>query len=502
MGIAELRRIAIPPRHALPALAVFAALVCSSFANGGFFPGAWTAVAGGFLWVAALVLLLADGVEFTALERTWLGLFAALIAWTALSSVWSFSSSDSLLEVRRDLVYLAGIWAVFLLARRQSVLTLLGAVWGAATLVVVYALARYLFGARVSSDLFQANLLFRPLGYANGLAIFAGIAALVALVFAARSSSRLVRTAAAASIAPLAVTLELTSSRASVLAVAVGLLAMLAIDNDRRQLSAALVVLAPTAAAIVGLAAQARLTDIASVGPASERRAHLVALWVVLGAVALAFVCPAIEHVRRLVGRVRLRRDVGAAAIAAAALLAVGVAVAADGERFFTTGYRPAYWHVAWAEYQSHPWLGSGAGTFGVYWLRSGNEALQGGALDAHNLYLETLAELGPFGLVLLAAMLAVPLVAAVRARGHAFLSAGVGAYVALLAHASLDWDWELPTVTLAGLVCAAAILLVQREGTSRRELSARARGAALFVTLALALFAVVSQVTQGGALG
>ncbi len=77
--------------------------------------------------------------------------------------------------------------------------------------------------------------------------------------------------------------------------------------------------------------------------------------------------------------------------------------------------------------------------------------------MDAHNLYLETLAELGPFGLVLLAAMLALPLVAALRVREHPFASAATGAYAAFLFHAALDWDWEMPAVTLAGLVCASA---------------------------------------------
>ncbi|HYT50946.1 MAG TPA: hypothetical protein VEL10_01935 [Gaiellaceae bacterium] len=38
---------------------------------------------------------------------------------------------------------------------------------------------------------------------------------------------------------------------------------------------------------------------------------------------------------------------------------------------------------------------------------------------DAHSLYVETLAELGPIGLALLSAALVVPLVAAVRARRH-----------------------------------------------------------------------------------
>ena len=53
---------------------------------------------------------------------------------------------------------------------------------------------------------------------------------------------------------------------------------------------------------------------------------------------------------------------------------------------------------------------GTGAATFGHYWASSGKALDLGGALDAHSLYLETLAELGPLGLLLLLAMLLAPL--------------------------------------------------------------------------------------------
>ena len=71
---------------------------------------------------------------------------------------------------------------------------------------------------------------------------------------------------------------------------------------------------------------------------------------------------------------------------------------------------RAQYWHVAWRDYQQHPWLGSGAGSFQREWLRSRPADLP--VLDAHSLYLETLAELGPVGLGLLAALLALPFAA------------------------------------------------------------------------------------------
>ena len=97
------------------------------------------------------------------------------------------------------------------------------------------------------------------------------------------------------------------------------------------------------------------------------------------------------------------------------ALLVVGIAAAiaigSEGGQPLTLfgENRPQYWHVAWQDFEANPVLGSGAGTFGAFWLehRTVDEFVH----DAHSLYIETLAELGPLGLALLVIGLAVPLV-------------------------------------------------------------------------------------------
>jgi O-antigen ligase len=116
-------------------------------------------------------------------------------------------------------------------------------------------------------------------------------------------------------------------------------------------------------------------------------------------------------------------------------------------------GNRPWYWHVAWQEASDFPVAGRGAGTFELAWLEQ--QPIEESVLDAHSLYLETLAELGFVGLGLLALALAPPLVAAFRGTS----AAAAGGYVAFLFHAGVDWDWEMPAVTIAGLLCGAAIL-------------------------------------------
>jgi hypothetical protein len=124
---------------------------------------------------------------------------------------------------------------------------------------------------------------------------------------------------------------------------------------------------------------------------------------------------------------------------------------------------RGDYWHAAWQVAIRHPVAGTGAGTFDLGWAAYGDLAQWGGALDAHNLYLETLAELGLVGLVLVAALLA-PVVAALRMpRPSATTTVALAGAVAYLVHAGLDWDWEMPAVTVLGIACLAAILDVRQ---------------------------------------
>ena len=184
------------------------------------------------------------------------------------------------------------------------------------------------------------------------------------------------------------------------------------------------------------------------------------------------------------------------AAVAAAAATAVVMVAATSGDRGIAARVvgenRPHYWHVAWKEYRLNPVLGSGAGTFDAYWLRY--RPVGSFARDAHSLYVETLAELGPLGLVLVLVALATPF-AGVRRRVEPLPAAAAGGYVAFVVHLAVDWDWELPAVTLAGLTCGAT-LLVGTRGEAGRPLSRRTRAA--LVVLALAAAAVSAARLKG----
>jgi len=479
----------------LEIVVVAAAIVGLAFSTGGFFPQAWTVTAVGLFWLVALALLLGEEFELGRLDRVWLSLLVALIGWTALSLSWSSNASISLLEVRRGLVYVAALAALLLFSSPQSAFRVVAAVWASSGVVVVYALLRYLLRADSRVDPFQAALLSRPLGYANALGILAGVGAVLAVGLTAAAPSPRLRLLAAASVSPFAAAVYLTGSRGSALAIGVGLAVMFLLDRDRPRIVGVSCVLVPGAVVAVVLADRSRLVDEATGGAVASRAGYLLALSIAVVGVATAF---ASLWAGRIAAWIATRRFSGRALVTTA-LASVVAAVVFFGPgwraHFTNEGYRPAYWHVAWIEYGAHPWLGSGAGTFGGYWLHYGTPGLAGGALDAHNLYLETLAELGPVGLVLLGAMLVLPLAVAARVRHRPLVPIALGAYSALLAHSALDWDWEMPAVMLAGLFCAAAIVACAREPAPAGRLSRRARTGAFAVACLLALFALLAQI-------
>jgi O-antigen ligase len=129
-------------------------------------------------------------------------------------------------------------------------------------------------------------------------------------------------------------------------------------------------------------------------------------------------------------------------------------------ERYLSA--RPYYWWTAWNAVDDRPLLGSGAGTFDLIW--AAGAPIEAFVRDAHSLYLETLVELGPLGVVVILGALAVPLAAAFGARTDV-AAVATGAYVAFLFHAGVDWDWEMPAVTVAGLACGIAVLAERKFG-------------------------------------
>src|SRR5919199_248801 len=262
----------------------------------------------------------------------------------------------------------------------RAFLGLVGALTGI-TVVAGYGLFTYVVFDHPLNPI-QGKLLFEPLGYANGLGIYAAIGILLSVGLALALRPPLLRLACFAPVAILVPSLYLTDSRAAELSLAAGPVVLVRFSR--------------------------RLSRVVT----------------------------------------------GAFAAAAAAAVAVVVAASLHQEHNLLAGLfganRPHYWHVAWHEVELNPVLGSGAGTFERYWLLY--RPVGSFARDAHSLYLETLAELGPIGLVLLLAALALPLLV-LRGRRDPLLATAAAGYAAYLVHTGVDWDWELPAVTLLGLL-------------------------------------------------
>jgi hypothetical protein len=126
--------------------------------------------------------------------------------------------------------------------------------------------------------------------------------------------------------------------------------------------------------------------------------------------------------------------------------------------RLFSIGNngRVAQWRVAWHQGVDHPIVGTGAATFEHYWNLKRSQGLK--VRNVHNLYLEAFATLGVVGLALLLTALAAPATALVRLRRRPFVPFVAGAYAAYLAHALVDWDWQITAVTLPVLILGAAL--------------------------------------------
>jgi O-antigen ligase/polysaccharide polymerase Wzy-like membrane protein len=435
--------------------------------SGGYYPTAWGITTVAALAIAAVAAVRTGGVRA---HGPFLAVFAASTAWVALETTRAGAATQGVPEVERDILYLAVAWAALELLHRRTGAAALAGVGSAICALVLDGLFHLLLPLHIAADAYEGRLLFRPLGYANACGALAAIGVVIALGAAARSR------AAAIALVPLVLGLALSGSRGAALALLVGLAAAAALHPERGRLAGSALALLPVPAALALFALRSHVTDVSVSSAVVAHDCVVVA----------AATCIAVGV--QAVLAVRLRRilvPVGPVAVAAVALAAAAVAGAA-----LRLGDRSAYWHVAWLDVRSHPLLGSGPGTFAREWLA--HRTVPTGALNAHNLYLETLAELGPLGLALLVVTLAVPLVLVVRRRSP-LAAVAAGAYATFLAHAAVDWDWQMPAVTVAGLLCGICAL---------RTASADERPSPRALRPALALAAVVALAVAAAGIG
>jgi O-antigen ligase/polysaccharide polymerase Wzy-like membrane protein/tetratricopeptide repeat protein len=503
--------------HIALGLAVALVIGGLAFANGGYFPVSWGWAALALLWMTAVALAFDVASEAGSLERRFLGAGAGLAGWIFLSLLWTASVPRTILEGQRMVVYLGAAMAGVLLLRRSSVTALLVGIWAAITVTSGYGVLTRLFPDRFGSyDPVSGLRLSDPVGYWNAFGILAAMGALVALGLAARSGPA-VRCVAGGSTVVITLALYFTFSRGGWIALFAGLAAAMTVDRRRLQLITTALVLAPWCAITIWVASSSSaLTRQGATVAAAVRDGHGLAAVVIAMIAAAALAALALDWlgatfspthtVERLYGGVLLF-------ILAAVLIVVfgryGLPptlarkayhafnasptphASLNGRLFSLSGTgRSAQFHIAWQQAKAHPVLGGGAGTFDIYWFQHRQYAAT--IHDAHNLYLETLSELGPPGLALLTLMLGVPLAAVRRARSAPLASVVFAAYVAFLLHAAVDWDWEMPAVTLTALGLGLALMALARQRPRSMPLRPRLRWTGLAAVVALVAFALV----------
>ena len=504
---------------AAPFLAALVAVAGLGAADGGYFPSDWGLATLGFTLIAVTLVLVTDAPRPSRLELAFLGGLTLFAGWAALSSFWSPGAAAPVLEAERGILYVAATAAaLLLLSTREASAGLLGGIVAGAVLVSLYALGTRLFPGHVGGayDPSSGYQLAEPIGYWNALGLLAAIAILLAIGFATHGHL-VTRSLAAVAIVVLFPTLYFSFSRGALVALAGGAVMQVVLDPRRaRLLVSGLVVTVPAALGVLEASKSHALTAAgATLQTAQAEGSHLTRRLLVLALVA-AMAPIVLSLVER---RLRLPERAGtilvAATVAGAGLVAVGALVAAGGpvtvvERAADSFTEPLqagegdlqrrllsvsgngrgdYWHVAWTMAREEPLHGTGAGSFEAHWLR--DRPISFYARDAHNLYLETLGELGALGLVLLVATLALPLAVLPHVRRLRYCPAAGGAFIAYLLHASVDWDWEVPAVTLAALFCAAALLASRRSAL----LTGRARITALALATPVLAIALVMHV-------
>lgn len=499
-----------------------AVVVGMGFHNGSYFATSWGWQSIVFLALGVTGLVFMVSVPVFGLQALFLAGVAAFVAWVGLSALWTESVPGSVRELERDVVYVSLAFALAVFGRYLSPRGLTLGILTGITVVAGYALATRLFPTHFAppEQIFSYQLAV-PLGYWNALGLLGAMGMILAVGVVGHATVPVLRMAAGAATCIIAPATLFTFSRGAWVAAAIGLVAMLALDRRRIDLTAAVVAIAVPVGLLVwlGVTSWPLTEERATVAEQVQSGRRYALAVVLLACVAAVFGELAHRAIARLdPGPVAERRfGIGlctATLVVVAALVVSlggpvravdrgwsaftgGFNVSEDnlGNRFrsFSNNGRIEHWRVAVEDYRADPILGSGAGTYEQAWYSLRRNDLT--ARDAHSLYLEVLAELGPIGLLLLTATLAVPFVGYVRARSTPYVPAAAGAYSAFAVHAGIDWDWEVVGLTATALMVGSVGLVAAGPRSRPWTLRRRPRVAAVFAASLIAAFAFASLV-------
>jgi len=439
--------------------------------------------------------------------RLAVGGLAALAVLAALSAGWAPLRGPALDDAGRSALYLGALLAaIALLRERATARAAEPALLAGIVLVILAGLSERLLPgvfelARSNSAL---GRLEQPLTYWNAVGALAAVGLVLALRVAGDGDrGRAARAAGSAAAAPLGAGLLLTFSRGSLLAAAAGVLLLCVLSPTARQLRA---IATGLGVAVLSGAVAALLPAVATLeGSAGARQLQgaVLGLWLlVLAAVAVAASLRSGERAD-VPRRIPSRAAAGVATVLAL-LLVLGATLdpgsgraPADGATAARLGStdsnRYDYWRVAAGSFADQPLRGVGGGGFEQEWLRE--RTIDDDARDAHGLGIEVAAELGLLGLLALGLVVGGVGAAARRAleRDRGLAAGPAAALVAWTLHAQIDWDWEMPALTLIAVMLAGLLVTAgERPVAERSKPVARAALVGVSVAIALPLAAML----------
>lgn len=514
-------------------LAPCAGILYLAFNGGGFFPGATGILA--VVTAAALVIRIVTIRDpFAGIGRWAATILAVLVAyavWVLLSGTWSDAPARAVLEFSRAVLYVLAFTLAASVPRTRTTLRLLviGVAAGIVAVCTVALVTRVLPDVWPIDSNVQNDRLSYPITYWNVLGMLGALGIVLCLHISSSAREPVaLRLIAAGAIPALVVTIFFTFSRGAVAAGALAVVIYLALGRPRGGLGTLLATVPPAVGAVVVAYGAELLATELPTGPAAVEQGHDVALAVAICVVGAALLRLILFELDVRIGALRpnlhLSRGVRGGLLVALVVAGGVGAVAADlpdraenqFHRFTRKGEvsqsgslrarltdpgnngRFEFWDVSLQQFRSARVRGAGAGTYSLAWAQK--RPITTSVQDGHSLYLETLGELGIVGLVLIASVVILLLVGVVRRRGtdRRLVAVIFAVLLAWALHAGVEWDWEMPVLTLPVLCLAAAALAVPRADGSRiRRLPPIGRLSAALAVVLIAVTPALVAVSQ-----
>ncbi len=531
------------------AVALALSLTYAAFASGAFALPQESRLQIGIAVIAlgtVAALLFGRGMRFAGapLAVAGLGLLSAFALWCGLSVTWSIAPDETWIELNRAIAYtlVAGLGVAL-----GSSLPRAGERVALGFLALASLIALYALGGKLAPwleipgvlDLDHTDRFSRlraPLEYWNALGLICVLGVPIAVRAAAETALRpRLRLAALGSVVVLVTTLALTYSRGGLLVLAIALAVQIAIGPARLRLAACLGagLVGAIAPILVAVTREDLTTDALSVSARTDGGLVLVLALVVGLVIAVLLgrlILSAGEGPRLGATDAWRARRAGLLVAVGLPLLALGALALSergiagtishqlddfaapkfdrqdDPGRLLGTnsGNRYVWWEEAAGAFADRPIEGYGAGSFPLVHRLYRDNAIE--VRQPHNLPLEFLSETGLIGALLALGGLGLLGTAAARSTLHpragrsarergfaAALLVGAGAW---FLHTLVDWDWDIPGVTLPAMLFLGVLAAGPRDaagaGTPDPRPAPRVAGRGLLLALGGLAAAVV----------